>query len=168
MHEIIKYPRTNNNLISVKYFDNFSDLKFHFLYILRQLSREYQFLLVSAKRINYGEDSIESKINSLQNNLNELYRDKRYSNVVFWNDHFNDELFDFLYCIWLQYEDPLFVFLDNKNDLLKFYKQIIFKILSSTEIVKSSNCILFFKGIEEDVIWIEKSNNVVFEVPEIF
>lgn len=64
---------------------------------------------------------------------------------------------------WFVYEQPSFTFFVAGQDFGSYENLNISRRMNWKEIIEISNCFIFFKGVEEDVIWIGKSTNLQFD-----
>ncbi|HFI4796666.1 TPA: hypothetical protein ACGQK4_002391 [Elizabethkingia anophelis] len=117
-------------------------------------------LFIECSRPTYDYD-----LNDLNNEIKNSIRDKdiyfssntseiRYSD----NDFKNNEILDILPKLWFAYEHLCFRFTNVKNNNINdYYRKPWYEIANMVE------SYIVFKGIEEDVVWIGKSDNLEFK-----
>ncbi|OPB93807.1 hypothetical protein BAS10_12895 [Elizabethkingia meningoseptica] len=109
--------------------------------------------------LNYLNDEIKKSIGDKDIYFFANTFEIRYSD----NDFKNNEILNILPKLWFAFEHLCFRFTNVKNNNVNdYYRRPWYEI---TNVVESY---IVFKGIEEDIIWLGKSNNLEFqEIPEM-
>jgi hypothetical protein len=157
MKELKIHNNEKGNLLSIKAVENIYSDKNYFIFIISSLfALTKGCFYVEASRPNYDTNDLVIQLKGILNsNCNFRYTDFEIS---FWNTKVEEKLLEFLPVIWFAYEHISFCFFtENKIE-------IDIKRKSWYEITKGSKSYVLFKGVEDDVIWIGKSNELEFDL----
>lgn len=157
MRELIIYNKYDNNLCSIKSVDDTHSGTYYMrtiINILLNLTRGKFYVEVS--RPNYDTTH-------LKENLKQIMVDNKSFNctnfeISFLSDGISENLRDFLPQLWFAYEHTAFCFF-VENEIAADVKR-----KSWSEITTNTKSYVLFKGIEEDVLWIGKSNELEFDL----
>ncbi len=166
----------NSDLVSISKFhlDVWSD-KIAFKKLVNLFAEETKYLYGSGQR-PYEENSIN--ITSFQKQSNLIYHENKFLDLIFsitkLSNFFSTEA-ELVVELWNKYEHSLVLFTDesellsiiNKNDII--YKKTkkpeeIYLRLSWKELTSNIKSFVFFKGTEDNIIWIGK--NSLLEFPD--
>lgn len=82
------------------------------------------------------------------------------------NINIQDNVIDIILNIWTIYEQPALVFSINNQFSIEERTLLASNRLSWEKTVNLTSSYMIFKGVEDDVLWISKSSNLVFiELP---
>ncbi|WP_024773148.1 hypothetical protein [Aquimarina macrocephali] len=166
----------NSDLVSISKFhlDVWSD-KIAFKKLVSLFAEETKHLFGSGQR-PYEENLIN--IASFQKQSHLIYHENKFHDLIFSitksSNFFSTEA-ELVVELWSKYEHSLVLFTDeselltiiNKNDILYKKKKKLEEIylrLSWKELTSNVKSFVFFKGTEDDVIWIGK--NSLLEFPD--
>jgi hypothetical protein len=157
MKELIIYDNYQNNLCSIKSIkDNYSD-KIYMKNIVKKLSDlTTGFFHIDASRPTYEYNVTELAI-LIKNVLNDADSLKYNDFGVLLSKHkIDSDLLELLPMIWFSYQHAAFCFFEEEIKLDVNRK-------AWYDITKNSKSYVMFKGAEEDVIWIGKSQEFNFD-----
>jgi hypothetical protein len=134
-----------------------------FKYLMQDFIKEgYDCILSTSCKPLDGYIKVVQKANELLPEENMLgdFSDKvtsEYAWVIGEKD-LNEDVFDLINSFWYYFEQTSLLI---TNDL-KAYAELDIKNMYWHDIVQKSNSFLFYKGLQEEVIWIGKSGNINF------
>lgn len=167
MMDVKIHKNSNNQLLSIKGVGYNYQSKQYILKLLNKLTQSAGNVIIQVRRNNYKDSSINKIILDFDSlGISNLKVDKNLFEISFSfnSNKLNDELLQALVDFWFCFEQPSYYFLTNLEELI-LNQEILLNInLSWKEAVKVSNSYVMFKGIEEDVIWIGKSNKLEFDI----
>lgn len=157
MKELKIHSNEKGNLLSIKPVDNTYSNRSYFIFIITTLfALTKGCFYVEASRPNYNTNDLLIQLKEvLSSNCNFRYTDFEIS---FWDTKAGEKSLAFLPSIWFAYEHISVSFFVENNI------EIDIKRKSWDEITESSKSYVLFKGVEEDVIWIGKSNDLEFDL----
>lgn len=159
MKDIKIHHNEKNNLISIKPIEDIYYDRCYFISIIENLSKQTNgCVYVEVSRPNYIIDGIFEKLNDFLINSSGISYTINSFEISFSCIEINKDFFDLLFLIWFGYEHSTIVLLSqneiNYNDV---YRKDWFTITSKL------NSFVIFKGAEEDVVWIGKSEDFEFD-----
>lgn len=158
MKELVIYEDHQNNLCSIKsiknnYFDN--DFIKSIICKLLEITHGDFYVEASRPTYEYNTNDLVSRLRViLNNNHNMKYNDYE---ILFKQRKVEGELLEILPMIWFAYEHVTFSLFKESNIEFDTYRK------NWNEITSKQNSYVLFKGIEEDVLWIGKSEAQSFE-----
>jgi hypothetical protein len=147
------------NLMSIKSVeDNLTDRKYFESIVTLLYSQASENVSIEASRPNYNIISLTAELKSILKDYGEL----NYSNseISFYVNSIKPNLLEFLPQIWFAYEHVSLCFFKNVDlglDLGLSRKPWF-------EITENFSSYVLFKGIEEDTLWIGKSEELEFNI----
>jgi len=167
MIDIKIHKKENNQLLSIKGVGSDYSSRQYLIGLLNKLRQFTGYVLIHVRRNNYNDSSIErlkkeGEILGIRNlkiesNLFEISFDFNETEV-------KEDLLFILVDLWYCFQQPVYYFFLNEENSKLNYKNILNKNLSWKETVELSNSFVMFKGAEEDVVWIGKSDNLEFGI----
>lgn len=159
MKELIIYENHHNNLCSIKSIENtYSDRNYliNIITTLYALTKGYLHVQASRPTYEYDTTDLEVRLKSiLINNCSFRYTDFE---ILFCNTKIEEELLEILPIIWFAYEHIAFCFFTESRIEFDIKRKPWY------EITTRSKSYVLFKGVEEDVIWIGKSDELKFDL----
>jgi hypothetical protein len=153
--------QSNNQLCSIKPIDINDASKFKFSQIIQKLSDDLHFGLVVLKRRNYDNNTLEDLINyRFQLGVYNVVLDSDVFEISFCfntgkvSGHLLSVLFEF----WHSFEQPTYYFFETSGFI--YQDSFLRHVLSWQEIVNTFNSALLFKDVEEEVIWLAKTEGL--------
>lgn len=157
MKELKIHSNENGNLLSIKHFDkNYSDRNYFISIIESLINLTNGVFYTEASRPNYDiTDLLRQLKGILSDNCN--FRNTDFE-ILFWCWEMGEKVLGILPTIWDAYEHvSLCFFIENTIE-------IDIKRKPWYEITTRSKSFVLFKGVEEGVIWIGKSNELKFSL----
>lgn len=165
--DIKTHKNENNQLLSIKGVDYDYQSKQFILKLLNKLIQFAGNVLIQLRRNNYEDSSIDKlKKEGVSLGVKSLKVDSNLFEISF---NFNaakskEELLPLIVDLWYCFQQPVYYFFTNE-ERLEYYNEILLNNnLSWKEVVDLSNSYVMFKGAEEDVIWIGKSDELEFDL----
>lgn len=165
--DIIIYKNDNNQLLSIKGFDYDYQSKQYLLKLLNKLIQFAGYVLIQVRRNNYEDSSIDKlKKEGVSLGISSLKVDSNLFEISFKFDaaKSKEELLSVLVELWYSFEQPAYWFFTNEEALENNIEALLNNNLTWKEVVTLSNSYVMFKGIEEDVVWIGKSEELEFHI----
>lgn len=165
--DIKTHENENNQLLSIKGVDYDYQSKQYILRLLMKLSKCASCVLIHVKRNNYKDSAIDIlKKEGTALGITNLEVDSKLFEISF---SFNptkskEELLPILVDLWYCFQQPVFYFFTDEKQPEHYNKALLNDNLSWKEVVNLSNSYVMFKGAEEDVIWIGKSDDLKFHI----
>jgi len=157
MRELKIHSNEAENLLSIKPVGNtYSDRNYLIFVITTLFTLTKGSFYVEASRPNYDTTDLVKQLKEILNGNRSL----RYTNfeILYWDTKVDKKVLETLTTIWDAYEHVSFCFFtENKTE-------IDVKRKPWYEITTSSKSYVLFKGAEEDVVWIGKSNELKFDI----
>lgn len=165
--DIKNHKNENNQLLSIKGVNYDYQSKQYILKILNRLIQSAGYVLIHVKRNNYKHYSIDKIRN--EGEFLGITNLKVESNLFEISFNFNhckskDELLSVLVELWYCFQQPAYYFFTDEEALGNNNEIILKNNLSWKEVIDLSNSYVMFKGAEEDVIWIGKSDELEFDI----
>lgn len=157
MKEIFYYENNDYNLCSIKRLEPFYSDKRYLIGLISKILKLTGHLLITAQRPYYDVDSLMKRLRLLSHKLYELKVSSDFFSLSFSHSSadVDDDVLILISDIWFQYEQPMFCFSLDSN--VSFSRRG-----SWDEITKQWRSYVFFKGTQEDVLWIGKSSELEF------
>ena len=157
MKEIIVYNNHNANLSSIKSIeDNYSDKSYMHEIMENLYNLTGGTIYIHAIYDNYDLTTITSGISKSIDKISNLLHSNNFNEISFECDILDYNLYELIKEMWFAYEQMILIFFSNKKEKFDGNK------VSWEKVTLENNCFAIFKGIEEDVIWIGKSENLKF------
>lgn len=167
MIDIKTHKNENNQLLSIKGVDYDYQSKQYILRLLIKLIQFTGYVLIHVKRNNYKDSAIDKlKKESTALGIINLKVDPILFEISF---NFNsskskEELLPILVDLWYSFQQPVYYFFTDEKELECHNEVLLSNNLSWKEVVDLSNSYVMFKGAEEDVIWLGKSEELEFGI----
>lgn len=147
----------NDNLMSIKPIENiYSDRGYLASIIKKLLALTNGSFYLEVSRPNYETSNLVTQLKTISN-INCSFKSSNIE-ISFSSANPDKSLFEFLPMIWFAYEHVSFsFFIENEIEFDTKRK-------SWEEITSRFKSYMLFKGAEEDVIWIGKSNDLKFDL----
>lgn len=161
MREVVLYRGQNCNLCSIKSIDaSYQGRTYLISLIEKLLNLTDGQLFVEFSRPNYNVSQIVEKLMSFNSQIKNLSSKLNFQELSFVLDPRNCEynLLDILSQCWFAFEHGTLCFFLGKQFSRPSREE------SWYEITQKSSSFVMFKGIEEDVIWIGKSDDLEFNL----
>ncbi|GGZ24767.1 hypothetical protein GCM10007049_16460 [Echinicola pacifica] len=165
--DIKTHKNENNQLLSIKGVDYDYQSKQFILKLLNKLIQFAGNVLIQLRRNNYEDSSIDKlKKEGVSLGVKSLKVDSNLFEISF---NFNaakskEELLPLIVDLWYCFQQPVYYFFTNEERLEYNNEILLNNNLSWKEVVDLSNSYVMFKGAEEDVIWIGKSDELEFDL----
>lgn len=157
MKDLKIHNKEKGNLISIKPIANIhSDRQYLASIIISLLNLTKGCLYIEASRPNYNVNDIIEDLKRIFIN-NDSFK-SNFFEVSFFCHEINDALLSILSEIWFAYEHTAYCFF--VDDKIEFNV----KRKAWYEITSRIDSFVMFRGIEEDVLWIGKSNGLEFNI----
>lgn len=151
----------DGNLISIKSIEDcYADRRYLASIIDKLFSLTGGCLYIEVSRPNYDVSLIMEKLkNAFPDNI-DLATYVNFLEVSFCynGNKLSNDMRDILSDIWFSYEHRAFCFFVNSEVEFDLNRKPWYKITSG------SDSFIMFKGVEEDVLWIGKSDSLAFEL----
>ncbi|MNK15202.1 hypothetical protein D3C87_333370 [compost metagenome] len=155
MKDLKIHNNADGNLLSIKsVVDIYSDREY-FINLILKLSFETGYFYINASRPEFDEASLLEKLKLVLDNKDNF----SYNNfeITFEGTILNQEIGNLLPSIWFNYQHVSFTF--SHNRAIKFN----IKMLPWYDVTAKVSSYVFFKGAEDDVVWIGKSKELKFD-----
>jgi hypothetical protein len=156
----------NNNLLTISSFnyEKWGDSLF-FKHLIEDFSKEYRFILSTNMR------SLTIKHLKVIEDANKLLQDE---NIIFWADSeyvcafvkeaMTEDMYNLIVSFWATFEHNALIFTNDLDPFVEIF-QFGYEKTDWYDLVHKARSFIFFKGLQEEVIWIGKNGNLDF--PEI-
>jgi hypothetical protein len=161
------HKNENNQLLSIKGVDYDYQSKQYIFKLLNKLIQLAGYVLIKVRRNNYEHSSIDKlKKEGTSLGIKNLKVDSNLFEISF---NFNtakpkQELLPLIVDLWYCFQQPVYYFFTNEDSLEYNNEILLNNNFSWKEVVDLSSSYVMFKGAEEDVIWIGKSDELDFEI----
>ncbi|MEZ0006277.1 hypothetical protein ABH942_001640 [Flavobacterium sp. 28YEA47A] len=157
MRELIIYSKHDNNLCSIKSVDNTHSGEYYLRAIINTLlNLTGGKFYVEVSRPNYGTTHLKENLKQIMVD-NNSFKSSSFE-VSFFSDGISEELMEILPQLWFAYEHTAFCFF-MENEI-----EVDVKRRPWHEITTNTKSYVLFKWVEEDVLWIGKSNELEFDL----
>jgi hypothetical protein len=146
--EIKQHNHYSNHLYSIKGIINDYEGRLYLSDFFSKLFLKTNFFFIKLNRRNYETNSIFERNRGLEI----LEVGGNYEEVLIY---FNELNRDLIMDLWFAYEQPIFCFCIDKNDLEKLHNTLM-KRTSWEQILNKLQTYVLFKSAEEDVLWFGK------------
>jgi hypothetical protein len=153
------------NLCSIARIENSFSGKYILRDILNRILRSTVLVIATIERPFYTVQSSIAEISTISTELKDLIIAENLFSISFkyYTKENNDDFINTFLEIWFEYEQPAFSFFVIGQDLQTYKNLEIHRHMYVEQITALSPCYVLFRGIEEDVIWIGKSDNLKFD-----
>lgn len=157
MKDIKIHNKEKGNLISIKPLEDiYADRRYLIFVIVNLFNLTKECLYVEASRPNYDVSNIIKKLKGILIN-NDSFKSSFFELSFFCNE-VDDALLDILSEIWFAYEHPAYCFFVEDKIGFDVKRQ------AWSHITSQIDSFVMFKGAEEDVLWIGKSDDLEFRL----
>jgi hypothetical protein len=152
----------SENLCSVAQIEKTFSGRYFIRETLNRILRKTVLVIAEAQR-PYYEASLTS-LSQIPAELEDLRIDKDLFSLSFnyYSKENNDKFIEVFLEIWFEYEQPAFAFFITGQESNVYRNLALHRRMSWKEITDLSPCFVLFRGTEENVMWIGKSNNLDF------
>jgi hypothetical protein len=168
MIDIKIHHTEKNQLLSIKGIDLEDDTSKHFFSeLLGKLFRRFKYVLVHVSRNNYFDSSIDELVtHEKQLGIKKLAVAPDLFEISFQFDENVEEqkILSILVDLWFAFQHSVYYFLLNKDDLGLYSEKLLKEHFSWKEVTELLDTFVMFRGVEDDVAWIGKSNSLDFEI----
>ena len=166
MRELVRYKDYQNNLCSIKSIENDFSGRLYFLNLLRRLTSNLNIIFyANMQRPYYDIEGAVAKINALKDSLFELKISDDFFNISFnvMQPNLSDSILQLIVDLWFDFEQPLFVIAKDEKPP-KVLKLLRNKFIKWNDITETIQAYTIYRGAEEDVVWIGKSEELEFYI----
>lgn len=162
----VKYH--NKNFCSIAGIENTFSGKYIIRDILNKLLPKTTLVVAKVQRPYYEHEFLVKSITKISSELKELKIDEDWFSLSFkyYTKEDNDSFIEIFLDIWFDYEQPAFSFFVKGQEMQLYKNLTIDRRMLWKDITTLLPSYVLFKGIEEKVLWIGKSDNLKFE--EVF
>lgn len=155
----------SENLCSVAQIENSFSGKYILRDILNRILRNTVLVIASIERPFHTVQSSIVTISQIYSELRDLIIDENLFSISFkyYTKENNDEFINTFLEIWFEYEQPTFSFFVIGQNIKTYNTLEINRRMNIEQIASLSPCYILCRGIEEDVIWVGKSENLKFD-----
>lgn len=153
-------------LLSIKPFqvDNYYD-KIFFIELLSNYITISKRVYIIGRRPEYDASTWIHKIEQRILNIKEatsIQITNRDISIVIYDSSNKHLAVDIITYIWNAYEQPSVIFMTNSNIDIKTHISLLSTRTSWENVVSASSSYCFFRGIEDDVLWLGRSSELSF------
>ena len=166
MRDLVLYKDYQNNLCSIKSIENDFSGRLYFLNLLRRLTSNLNIILyANVLRPYYEVEKTVAKINALRGELFELKISDDFFEISFHviQSNMSDNILELIVELWFEFEQPLFVIAIDEEPA-KVLRIINNRFIKWNDITETIEAYTIYRGAEEDVVWIGKSDELEFEI----
>jgi hypothetical protein len=155
----------NESLCSVAQIENSFSGKYILRDILNRILRNTGLIIATIERPFYTGQSSIAAISQISSEVKDLIIGEDLFSISFkcFTKENNDDFINAFLEIWFEYEQPTFSFFVTGQNTETYKNLEIHRRMNVKQITSLSPCYVLCRGIEEDVMWIGKSDNLKFD-----